>query len=123
MNPTQRSADDTARAAIERPVAASAAETVSGSVVEGAAVADTRGFRGQLYNGFGEGLAQAFEFAVTPLLFGGIGFLLDGWLGIRPVLTIVLAVFAVVGMFVRMWYGYDREMRAHEAKGQWGRST
>ena len=33
--------------------------------------------RRDMYNGFGDGLARAFELAVTPVVFGGIGFGLD----------------------------------------------
>lgn len=72
-----------------------------------------------LYNGFGDGLARAFELAVTPAVFGAMGYGLDRWLGLTPVLTVVFLVVALVGMFVRMWYGYDTEMRAHEAAGPW----
>jgi hypothetical protein len=71
------------------------------------------------YNGFGETLARGFELAVTPAIFGAIGFGLDKWLGIVPVLTIVLLVLALCGMFVRMWFGYDEEMKRHEAEGPW----
>lgn len=76
---------------------------------------DTR----DLYNGFGNGLSRAFELAVTPAVFGGIGYLLDRRFDMVPVFTIALLVLALVGMFVRMWYGYDAEMKAHEATGPW----
>ena len=81
----------------------------------------TPDYKRESYNGFGEGLARAFEFAVTPAIFGAIGYFLDGRIGIRPVLTIVFVIFALVGMFVRMWFGYDQEMKVHEAKGAWNR--
>ena len=81
----------------------------------------TPDYKRESYNGFGEGLARAFEFAVTPAIFGAIGYFIDGRIGIRPVLTIVFVVFALVGMFVRMWFGYDQEMKGHEAKGAWNR--
>ncbi len=76
---------------------------------------DTR----DLYNGFGNGLARAFEIAVTPAVFGGIGYAVDRAVDKVPVFTIVLLLFALVGMFVRLWYGYDAEMKAHEASGPW----
>jgi len=75
----------------------------------------------QLYNGFGDTLARGFELAVIPFLFGGIGLLLDTVLGIRPVLTIVFSVFAIAGLAVRTYYGYDTAMRAHEAAAPWAR--
>lgn len=71
--------------------------------------------------GFGDGMSRAFEFIATPALFGGIGYLVDGALGIRPVLTVAFALFGVIGMFARVWYGYDAEMRSHESAGRWNR--
>ena len=74
-----------------------------------------------LYQGFGDTLAAAFELAFTPVVVGLMGYGLDRWLGLTPVLTIALLVIALVGMFVRLWYGYDTEMKAHEAAGPWAR--
>jgi F0F1-type ATP synthase assembly protein I len=74
------------------------------------------------YNGFGGALAQAVEFVVTPLLFGLLGFWIDGRAGTRPLFMIVLAAFAVVGMALRAYYAY-REAMAHEEEGKpWTRS-
>ena len=78
--------------------------------------------RRELYNGFGNALALGIEFALGPVIFGGIGWLLDRWLGIAPVLTIVLAVVGVVASFLRTWYRYDEEMKATEAKAIWNRT-
>jgi F0F1-type ATP synthase assembly protein I len=72
--------------------------------------------RQQLNHGFGDAMSRAFEIAVTPVIFGLLGFWLDHVFGTQPVLTVALAVFAVVGMFVRSWIGYDAEMRRHEAE-------
>lgn len=77
------------------------------------------GERRELYNGFGDTLARAFEFAGTPLLFGFIGHYLDGRLGTGPALTVLLVVFALAGVTVRMYYGYVAAMEAHEAKAAW----
>jgi hypothetical protein len=74
-----------------------------------------------LYNGFGDGLAQAFEFAVTPAIFGAIGYVIDRVLGIVPVFTLVLSLLCLVGIFVKTWYVYDAEMRAHEEQSPWAR--
>jgi hypothetical protein len=71
------------------------------------------------YNGFGDGLARAFEIAVTPIVFGAIGYGLDRLIGIVPILTIVFFVIALVGMFIRLWYEYDMKMKEHEAAAPW----
>ena len=73
--------------------------------------------------GFGDGMARAFELVATPLVFGGIGLLIDRVAGTSPVFVVVLGLFGVVGTFVRLWYGYDAEMRTHEASGRWARSV
>ncbi|MDP9402007.1 MAG: AtpZ/AtpI family protein [Actinomycetota bacterium] len=73
----------------------------------------------ELYNGFGDTLAKAVEFVVTPMLFGFGGHLLDGWLGTGAVFTALLAVFALAGTSVRMYYGYEAAMKAHEADSPW----
>lgn len=78
--------------------------------------------RRQLNRGYSDGLSRAVEIVVTPLLFGWFGYVLDGWIGIRPVLTIVLGTLGVAGIFVKMWLGYDREMRRLEAGTPWARS-
>jgi hypothetical protein len=69
----------------------------------------------QLNRGYSDGLSRALEIVLTPLFFGFIGHLVDGWLGTDPGFMVGLGTFAVAGLFVRFWLGYDREMRAHEA--------
>lgn len=73
----------------------------------------------ELYNGFGDTLARAFEFVVTPMLFGFGGHLLDGWLGSGAVFTALLAALALAGTSIRMYYGYEAAMQAHEAEAPW----
>jgi hypothetical protein len=71
--------------------------------------------------GFGDGLARAFELVATPAVFGALGYLIDRIAGTMPVFTVVLGVFGLVGTFLRAWYGYDSEMRALESSGRWVR--
>ncbi len=75
--------------------------------------------RGALYSGFGEALSRAFEMALTPAIFGGLGYLVDRALGTSPVVAVALFLFAVLGSFARMWYGYDARMKAIESSGPW----
>jgi F0F1-type ATP synthase assembly protein I len=77
--------------------------------------------QGELYNGFGEGLQRAFELAFTPAIIGGFGYLLDRWLGLLPILTIVFFLIGMGGVIARMWYGYDARMKAHETTGPWAK--
>lgn len=71
--------------------------------------------------GFGDGLSQAVSLVVTPLLFGLLGAVLDGWLGTRPVLTVLLAVFAITGMFASAWFQYRARMDAIDEGQPWAR--
>ncbi len=75
--------------------------------------------RQDLYNGFGNGLALAFELALVPAIFGAIGYGLDRWLGLLPVLTIALVLLAVAGLAVRQFAAYTFSMKLHEDKGPW----
>jgi ABC-type protease/lipase transport system fused ATPase/permease subunit len=63
-----------------------------------------------------DNVGRGMEMALTVLLFLGIGYGLDAWLGIFPVLTIALVLFAAIGMFVRMKYTYDATMERLEAE-------
>jgi len=73
-----------------------------------------------LYNGMDDGWSHAIELALTPIVAGGIGYLIDRLVGTVPVFTIVLLVMAVVASFVKMYYAYDADMKAHDAVSPWG---
>ena len=71
--------------------------------------------RQKLNRGYSDGLSRALEIVMTPLLMGFFGRLIDGWLGTSPVFMLALGTFGAAGIIARMWLGYDREMRKHEA--------
>jgi hypothetical protein len=75
--------------------------------------------QGELYRGYGDGLSRAFEFALTPVIFGAIGFGIDHLLGIVPVFTILLFLVAVAGVFAKAWYAYEARMQYEESLGPW----
>lgn len=77
--------------------------------------------RRELYNGFGDTLARAVEFVAAPAFFAYGGHLLDGRLGTGSLLTVLLAVFALAGVFVRAYFAYEVAMRSHEAERPWAR--
>ena len=56
------------------------------------------------------------DIALTLLVFLGLGALMDRWLGIFPVFTIMLVVGASLGTFVRLKYTYDATMERLEAE-------
>ena len=79
------------------------------------------GPKSELYNSMGNAFARGFELAVTPALFALMGYALDRWIGIVPVLTIVLGLVAIIGMLLRTWYGYVYKMQALEEAGPWAK--
>jgi F0F1-type ATP synthase assembly protein I len=71
--------------------------------------------RQKLNRGYSDGLSRAMEIVVSPLLLGFLGSLIDGWLGTRPAFMLGLGIFGAVGVITKLWLGYDKEMRKHEA--------
>jgi putative F0F1-ATPase subunit (Ca2+/Mg2+ transporter) len=99
--------------------------TRNGAAATPPGVADGR-FRsteqGLDYRGYEDGMARAFELALTPAIFCGIGYGIDRWLGTLPVFSIILFLVSVAGMFVRTWYAYDARMREEDAAAPWSRT-
>jgi hypothetical protein len=75
--------------------------------------------RRSLLHSFGNGLSQAFEIALIPLIFGFGGHLVDVWLGSRFVFTLVLSLFGLTGVIVKLWCGYEYRMQQVEAEAPW----
>ncbi len=80
-----------------------------------------QGEQSELYRGFGNSTSRAFELALSPMVLAGLGYLLDRWIGIVPVLTIVFFLVAMVGLTATMWYGYNAKMKVHEQDGPWAK--
>ena len=59
-------------------------------------------------------LGRGMESALMIAVFLGLGYLVDSWLGTRPLFMIALVLFGAVGVFVRMKYSYDAAMAVHE---------
>ena len=81
--------------------------------------------RRELNNGLGETLSRSFEFAVTPTIFGAIGYLIDNLLGTGVVFAIGLLILGLAGVLIRWYYDYvtridaveqERELRRKETK-------
>jgi ATP synthase protein I len=64
----------------------------------------------------GQTLGRGMDFALVVLVFLGVGYGLDRWLGTRPLFMIGLVVFSVVGQFVKMYFEYTATMKVHEAE-------
>lgn len=68
-----------------------------------------------LNRGFSDAMGRAVELALTPAIFGFFGWLIDGWLGTRPVFMLGLGLFTVLYVAWRMMRGYEAEMRERES--------
>jgi hypothetical protein len=81
---------------------------------------DLRAYR-EVNNGFGDGLAAAFEIVVTPLLFAFFGYLIDRWLGLHLVFALIFGLFTFGYMMYKLVTRYTAEMARHEADAPWAR--
>jgi F0F1-type ATP synthase assembly protein I len=63
-----------------------------------------------------DALGRGMDVALMLALFFGAGWLLDAWLGTRPLLMIVLPVLGAIGLFAKLKYAYDAEMDRLEAE-------
>jgi len=62
-----------------------------------------------------DNLGRGMDLALVTLVFLGVGYALDRWLGTEPAFMVGLVVFSLVGQFVAMWFRYDAAMQVHEA--------
>ncbi|MFZ9016411.1 MAG: hypothetical protein ACO23O_05405, partial [Ilumatobacteraceae bacterium] len=63
-----------------------------------------------------DSLGRGMDIALTLLVFLGLGWLVDSWLGVFPLVTVILVVFAAVGTFVRLRYTYEATMQRLETE-------
>jgi hypothetical protein len=72
--------------------------------------------RRDLYNGFGDTMARAFEVVFTPFLFGLLGFWIDGRTHTRPLFTLSLGILVLLYTLWKLSRGYMTQMDAEERK-------
>jgi F0F1-type ATP synthase assembly protein I len=82
---------------------------------------DRQAERRELNNGLGDGLALAFQIALTPMVFGFLGYLLDRRIDKVPLFTIIFFLVAMVGVFVSQWAQYEYRMKQADAKAPWAK--
>jgi len=68
----------------------------------------------RINRGTDDRLGKSIDVALVTLVFLGVGYLLDRWLGTKPIFMIGFVVLALVGEFVRFWYDYDARMKVLE---------
>ncbi len=68
--------------------------------------------RRELRQGAGDAFSTSFELIATPLIFGLLGWYLDGRFGLFPVLTLVLAL---VALSYGVWQLYSKYVASMDA--------
>ena len=63
-----------------------------------------------------DAIGRGMDLVLVTVLFVGIGYGLDRWLGTKPVFMIVMLGIGVVGQFVAMRYRYEATMQNLEAQ-------
>lgn len=63
-----------------------------------------------------DSLGQGLDAAITLVVFFGIGFGLDRWLGTTPWLMVTMVVLASVGLFYKLRGAYEAMMARHDAE-------
>lgn len=74
-----------------------------------------------VWQGFGDGLTQAVEMALLPIVFALIGLFVDRAVGTTPIFTVALAVFGTVGTFLKTYYHYVARVERLEEGKAWRR--
>ena len=59
-------------------------------------------------------VGKGIDVALVTLTFLGVGWVLDRWLGTKPLFMIGLVMLGLIGEFVRFWYDYDARMKVLE---------
>jgi F0F1-type ATP synthase assembly protein I len=66
--------------------------------------------RRELNTGFSDALSRAVELVVTPMIMGGLGWLLDGAIGTKPFFALFLFLFTFGYVVWKMVKGYSATM-------------
>jgi hypothetical protein len=72
--------------------------------------------RRDMNRGLGDALAQAFDVAATTAIFFFFGWLLDRWLGTKPLFMITLSLLCLIGKLYLMLTTYNEKMKRLEAE-------
>ena len=73
--------------------------------------------RSRFARGLGEGysyVGASFAFALAILLFGALGWVVDGWLHTRPAFAIAGAMIGGFGGFMSIYFRVQRDVARHK---------
>lgn len=71
--------------------------------------------------GYGTAMGRGFELAITLAIMVGLGLLADRIFDTGPLFVIIFSVLGFAGITVKLFLGYDLEMKQHEDGAIWNR--
>lgn len=84
---------------------------------------DRAGYAQATSKGYGDAMGRGLELALTLVVFGGIGWLIDHLADTSPIFTLLFSVVGFAGIGVKLYLGYDLEMRQHDQGATWSRPS
>lgn len=72
--------------------------------------------------GYGDAMGRGLELALTLVVMGGIGWLVDRVVGTYPLFLVIFSVLGFAGISAKLWLGYDLEMRKHDQDAIWAKN-
>lgn len=82
---------------------------------------DRDNYAGETSKGYSTAMGRGFELAITLAVMVGIGLLADNIFDTTPVFVILFSVLGFAGISVKLYLGYDLEMKKHEEGAIWNR--
>ncbi len=73
--------------------------------------------------GYSTAVGRGFELAITLAVMVGLGLLADRIFDTAPLFVIIFSVVGFAGITVKLFLGYDLEMRKHEEGAIWNRKA
>jgi F0F1-type ATP synthase assembly protein I len=117
------------RPGLDAPAApASAGRTVTRAIISMAAGTknnplERNSYAGATSKGYGDAMGRGFELALSLVVIGAIGWFVDHLAGTSPIFTIAFSILGFVGVGIKLWLGYDLEMRTHDDGAVWTRPS
>lgn len=68
-------------------------------------------------------MGRGIELALTLVVVGGLGWMLDRAVGTYPLFTVIFAVVGFAGITAKLFLGYDAEMRKIDHEAIWNRPS
>lgn len=84
---------------------------------------DRDAYAGETSKGYSSAMGRGFELAITLAIMVGLGLLADSIFDTAPLFVIIFSVLGFAGITVKLYLGYDLEMRKHEEGAIWNRKA